>query len=262
MNIIGIIPGRMSASRFPGKPLAKITGVPMIVHVWARSRLCGLLNEVYVATCDTEIRDAIERAGGQVIMTKDSHQRASDRCAEALRKVERKTGRKADIAVMIQGDEPLATPGMISQALRPMINDKRIFVVNLAAPLEDADEIHDRNEIKVVMNKKDDALYFSREPIPTIKKGANNTPFWKQVCIIPFRKEFLSLYLKLCPTPLEAAESIDMLRVLEHGYSVRMVRIKDRTYSVDTPKDLSFVESIMKKDKLFNKYRSLAGRFR
>ena len=128
MNIIGIIPARMASSRFPGKPLAPILGIPMIGHVYFRSKMSRLLNEVYVATCDREIADYIESIGGHAIMTSDKHERASDRCAEAMLKIESATGEKTDIVVMIQGDEPMVTPEMIEKAVEPMIKDDSIYV--------------------------------------------------------------------------------------------------------------------------------------
>ena len=113
LAIIGIIPARMASTRFPNKPMAKIAGIPMIGHVYLRCKMSGLLDDLYVATCDKEIYDYIESIGGKAVMTADTHERASDRCAEALQKIEMSTGRRADIMVMIQGDEPMIRPQMI-----------------------------------------------------------------------------------------------------------------------------------------------------
>ena len=255
MNIIGLIPARMASSRFPGKPLAKISGVPMLGHVYSRSKLCQLLTDVYVATCDKEIMDYIESIGGKAVMTANTHERASDRVAEAMMKIEQATAKQINIVVMIQGDEPMVYPEMIEEAVKPMIDDAKIQVVNLMAPLKSKEEHEDANEVKVVVDKNNFALYFSREPIPSRKKGANIVPMYKQVCIIPFKRDFLIKFNELPATPLEIVESVDMLRVLEHGYKVQMILTKFETYSVDTPDDLTKTENLMKKDELILRYK-------
>lgn len=246
MNIVGIIPARMASTRFPGKPLEKILGRAMIYHVYQRSKMAGILDGVYVATCDKEIKDYCRENGMNAIMTKDTHERASDRTAEAMVKLEKKKNQKIDIVVMIQGDEPMVYPEMIDEAVKPMLKDVHIQVVNLMAPLRSLKEHEDPNEVKVVVDKANFALYFSREPIPSRKKDAGKIPMYKQVCIIPFRRDFLIKFNALSQTPLEIAESVDMLRVLEHGYKVKMVLTEFDTYSVDTIDDLMKVERLMK----------------
>jgi 3-deoxy-manno-octulosonate cytidylyltransferase (CMP-KDO synthetase) len=209
---------------------------------------------VYVATCDKEITDYIGSIGGKAIMTSDSHERASDRTAEAMLKIESALGDKIDIVVMIQGDEPMLYPEMIEAAVKPVLEDETIQVVNLMSPLKSKEEQKDPNEVKVVIDLKGYALYFSREPIPSWKKGAREVPMYKQVCIIPFRRDFLIKFNELTPTPLEIIESVDMMRVLEHGYKVKMVSTNMDTYSVDTLEDLQRVENIMKNDRLILEY--------
>jgi len=250
MNIVGVIPARMSASRFPGKPLARICGLPMIEHVYKRCALSTLLTGLYVATCDEEIIQATTNFGGKAIMTKDTHQRASDRVAEAVGKIEATSGSKIDIVVMIQGDEPMVFPGMIDLAVQPLLKEDNIFVSNLIAPILSQEEHNDFNCIKVVVDRSFNALYFSRKPIPSFKDQTVQVTLYKQVCVIPFKRDFLFKYSALEPTPLEKAESIDMLRVLEHGMKVRMVPFDFLTYSVDTPEDLSRVEKLLEKDTL------------
>src|SRR4030066_504463 len=250
MHIIGIIPARMASSRFPGKPMADINGIPMIGHVYLRSKMNKTLNEVYVATCDNQIKDYIELIGGKAIMTADTHERASDRTAEAMLTIEKKTGKKIDIVVMIQGDEPMIYPEMIDEAVAPMLEHEDILVTNLMAAMKTKEEYEDINEVKVVVDKNNFALYFSREPIPSSKKGAINIRMLKQVCIIPFKRDFLIKFNEMTPTPLEIVESVDMLRVLEHGYKVKMVLTEFETYSVDTINDLKRVETLMEQDKL------------
>ena len=230
----------MASSRFPGKAMANINGKPMIGHVYERVSRSPLLDAVAVATCDEEIAKYIELIGGIAIMTSNKHERASDRCAEALIKYETAQGCKYDIVVMVQGDEPMTHPEMISEAIQPLINDSKVQIVNLLGEIKDATEFEDRNCIKVVCDLDLNALYFSREPIPT-RYNMDKVPMGKQVCVIPFRRDFLLEYNAMAPTPLEISESIDMLRVLEHGMKVRMAPTKYNTQAVDTPKDLEKV---------------------
>ena len=244
MNILALIPARMGSSRFPGKPMAKILGKPMIGHVYDRVSKCSLLMKTVVATCDQEILDYVESIGGQAVMTSDKHERASDRCAEALRYIEEQDNVQYDIIVMVQGDEPMTHPNMITEAVTPMIDDKNIIVTNLLGNIKSIDEFEDRNCIKVVCDLDSNALYFSREPIPSRKFG--DVVMKKQVCIIPFRREFLIEYTELDPTSLEISESIDMMRVLEHGMKVKMIPTQYETHAVDTLEDLKVVELMMK----------------
>ena len=253
-NTIAVIPARMASTRFPGKPLKPILGIPMIGHVWKRTAMALGVEKTFVATCDKEIFDYIESVGGRAVMTGDHHERCSDRTAEAMLKIEKETGR-VDIVVMVQGDEPLVTPDMIEQALAPFASDSEVLVTNLMAELGSRKEHDDPNEVKVVADLMGRALYFSREPIPSWKKGASDVPMYKQVCVIPFRRDFLITFNELSSTPLEQVESVDMLRVLEHGYKVHMVRTNARTVSVDTPVDLEAAERLMEKDTLFPAYK-------
>lgn len=244
MNIIAIIPARMGSSRFPGKPMAKILGKPMIGHVYERVSQSPLLQFTVVATCDKEIFDYIESIGGKAVMTSDKHERASDRCAEALEKPEKANNTRYDIIVMVQGDEPMTHPGMIDEAVKPMLENSEILVTNLLGTIQDIEEFNDRNCIKVVCDLKNNALCFSREPIPTRSK-VDDVPMFKQVCIIPFRRDFLLEYIRMAPTPLEIVESVDMMRILEHGFKVHMVPTIYDTKAVDTLEDLKKVEQIL-----------------
>jgi 3-deoxy-manno-octulosonate cytidylyltransferase (CMP-KDO synthetase) len=254
MKIIGIIPARLASSRLPQKPLADILGMPMIGHVYHRSKLCSTLDEVYVATCDLEIYNYITSIGGKAVMTSDKHERASDRTAEALLKIEKDTQSKIDIVVMIQGDEPMVTPEMINDSILPLLNDDKINITNLMANMKTVEEYEDPAEVKVVVDKNNFAMYFSREPIPSRKKGVNNVPMLKQVCIIPFSRDFLLEYNEMEQTPLEIIESVDMNRLLENGIKIKMVFTDTETYSVDTPADLENVNKKMSNDVLLKSY--------
>jgi 3-deoxy-manno-octulosonate cytidylyltransferase (CMP-KDO synthetase) len=254
MNNIAVLPARLASTRFPNKPLAKIHGLPMIGHCYFRTKMAKNLSEVYVATCDQEIYDYIVSVGGKAVMTKDTHERCSDRTAEAVKKIEIETEERVDIVVMVQGDEPMVKPSQIDEAIAPMLLDDSINVVNLMAEIGTRAEHDDPNEVKVVVDRNDNALYFSREPIPSWKKGGQSLRMLKQVCIIPFRRDFLFQYLEMEPTPLEIAESVDMNRIIEHGLKIKMVPTAINTYAVDTEEDRQHVEKLMKEDTLMNQY--------
>lgn len=221
----------------------------MIEHVHRRTAMCQLVDEVLIATCDQEIVDAALAFGGHALMTSADHERATDRVAEVAGMVD------ADIYVMVQGDEPMIHPSMVESALRPMLEDDEILCTNLFAPIQDETEFDNRDTIKVVMDQKGDALYFSREPVPTRQlRPFDSKSAFKQVCVIPFRREFLLQYSSLTPTPLEVAESIDMLRALEHGYRIRMVPSGYLTQAVDTLADLARVAELLISDPLTAQY--------
>ena len=162
MNIIAIIPARMGSSRFPGKPLADIHGIPMVGHVTIRTAMCKELSSTWIATCDQVVMDYAASAGLKAVMTADTHVRCTTRTAEAMLKIEEMTGQRADIVVMVQGDEPMITPDMIDAAVEPMLKDPSINVVNLMADLATEEEFEDPNEVKLVPDLTGDALYLSR----------------------------------------------------------------------------------------------------
>jgi 3-deoxy-manno-octulosonate cytidylyltransferase (CMP-KDO synthetase) len=244
MNVLALIPARMGSSRFPGKPMEKILDKPMIGHVYERVSKSNILSKTVVATCDAEIFDYIKSIGGNAVMTSSKHVRATDRCAEALDIIEQQDNMEYDVVIMVQGDEPMVHPDMISEAMQPMLDDPDVYLVNLLGEIDNVSEFEDRNCVKVVCDLESNALYFSREPIPT-RMVKEEIPTGKQVCIMPFKREFLRKYLLLEPTPLEIVESIDMMRVLEHGLKVRMAPTEHSTHAVDTPEDLARIEKLM-----------------
>lgn len=249
MKTIAVIPARMGSSRFPGKPLAKILGRPMIEHIYKRVAMSKSLDATYIATCDEEIRQIAEDFGARVIMTADTHERASDRVAEAVTHID------ADLIVMVQGDEPMTHPDMIDTAVAPFRDNPQLGCVNLVRRIDQEIDYLDTNTIKVVMNQQGDALYMSRRPIPTLAKtGFADTTAYKQVCIIPFRRATLFQYTRLTPTPLEQFESVDMLRLLEHGLQVKMIPTEFNTQAVDTEADLARVAKLMETDPLLSRY--------
>jgi len=249
MKVIAIIPARMASTRFPGKPLADILGLPMIEHVRRRVLPCLLIDDVIVATCDREILDLVRSHGGHAMMTSDQHERSTDRVAEAIESVD------ADVVINVQGDEPLVNPDIFGPLLEPLKNKKEILCTNLMTKIESLAEFNNPNVVKTVCDTKGNALYFTRESIPSpLKAGKLNFNKHKQLGIIAFRKNFLRRLTKLPQTPLEQVESVDMLRALEHGYKVRMILSPFQLLGVDEPTDLDNVVRLMKKDPLFGSY--------
>lgn len=253
MKAIAIIPARLGASRFPGKPLARILGIPMVGHCYFRTRMCDRLLDTYVATCDKEIADYVISVGGKVVMTATTHNRASERTAEAMLKIEAETGAVVDVVVMVQGDEPLITPEVIGEIL-PHFDDPGIEIVNIMSRLRTKEEFLDHNNPKVVVNQKMDALYFSREPIPSPWKGFDHIPMYMQVGVIAFRREALTRFNRVPETSLEKIESVDMNRILETGGRIRMVLTEMRTIGVDTPAELEAAAALMAGDPLIARY--------
>ena len=244
MKVLALIPARLASTRFPNKPLAQILEKSMLQHIVERVQLCKEIDQVAVATCDQEIIDHVQSLGYQAIMTSNLHERASDRCAEAVTKLEKSKNTKYDIVVMVQGDEPMTDPRMLSDVLRPFTDDPNLQVVNLYADIQPG-EFASTNCVKVVMDLVGNALYMSRAPIPVSMDGIER-PSGKQLGLIAFRRQALQKFTELTPTPLEVNESVDMLRFLEHGIKIRMQRTIYRTHAVDIPSDIAEVERLMK----------------
>lgn len=221
----------------------------MIEHVYRRCRLSDALDEVFVATCDASIAEAIHAVGGQVIMTSAECATATDRVAEAASKVD------ADVIVMIQGDEPLTPPEVIADLLKPMEEDPGLPCVNLMRLIETEEEFLDRNCVKVCVDRDDYCLFMTREPIPSpVRSGFGNFPAYRQLVLVPFRRELLLEFATWTPTPLETAESIDMLRILENGRRIKMVRTTHLLHAVDCPEDMVLVEELMRSDPVYHSY--------
>jgi len=249
MTTVAIIPARMQSTRFPGKPLALILGLPMIEHVRRRVSLCKELKDVIVATCDEEIKKVVEEAGGKAVMTSDKHDRCTDRIAEAASNL------KADIVVNVQGDECLVVPEMIEASFKPLLDEPDLQCVNMVTPIVDQKEFEDPNAPKVVTDLKGNILYISREPIPSQQKTDDNQyRKLKQLGLIAFRHDFLQTFINLEETPLEKVESVDMMRPIEHGYTVRAVETTHQMIAVDVPGDIKRVEEVMSNDPLLEEY--------
>jgi 3-deoxy-manno-octulosonate cytidylyltransferase (CMP-KDO synthetase) len=220
----------------------------MIEHVYRRARMSEAVDETYVATPDKEIKEETESFGGEAIMT-GSHTRATDRVAEAAEDLD------ADIVVVMQGDEPLVYPDMLDDAIAPVRDEDEVRVTNLAKPIPQEAEYRDPNNVKLVVDENWNALYFSRAPIPDIHEGTyEESAVYHQVCVIPFERDFLFKFTSMEETELEQVESVDMLRLLEKGYDVRVVETNRQTYPIDTPEDHKKVNEMMAEDPLFEEY--------
>ncbi|MCR9140725.1 MAG: 3-deoxy-manno-octulosonate cytidylyltransferase [bacterium] len=249
LKIAAIIPARMGATRFPGKPLADILGLPMIEHIRRRVALNENLDQVIVATCDQEIYDVVVANGGECIMTSSAHERCTDRVAEAAVKVD------ADIIINVQGDEPFVNPDILDDLVKPFYDEPGILSTNLLGRIVSEEEFETVNEVKTVINLAGNVIYFSREPIPSRRKApAGDFEKLKQLGLIAFTKDFLLKFTALPETPLERLESVDMLRVIEHGYTIRGVITSERTVSVDTPQELDEAIRLMKDDVIKERY--------
>jgi|AMFO01.1.fsa_nt_gi 3-deoxy-D-manno-octulosonate cytidylyltransferase len=234
MNVLVAIPARFASSRFPGKPLAPLAGRPVILHVVERA-LAAAVGPVLVATDDDRIAAAVAGSGAEVCLTRRDHGSGTERLAEAT------AGRRCDIVVNVQGDEPLIEPEAIRAVLEPLESDPELPMATLAHPIRDEFDLESANVVKVVCDVRGHALYFSRAPIPFLRSEAAVTPL-QHVGLYAYRHAFLQAYPTLPPAPLERAESLEQLRALSHGYRIG-VRVGDfHCIGIDTPEDLRRVE--------------------
>lgn len=240
MKIVGIIPARYGSSRLPGKPLKLIAGKPMIQHVYEQTMKAKHLSDVIVATDDKRIVDVVEGFGGKAFLTSVDHPTGSDRIAEVAKSIE------CDIVVNIQGDEPLIDPNIIDEFAQAMVDDPKAVMVTGCKPIEEKEVYENPNVVKVVTDINGNALLFSRSVIPYPRYEEFFAAF-EHIGIYVYQKEFLMKYITLSNTPLSATESLEQLRVLEHGYDIKVVKTKfiHEALSVDTQEDLERVEQIM-----------------
>lgn len=238
MKAIGIIPARYASSRFPGKPLIDLKGKSMIQRVYEGALKSRCLDEVIVATDDQRIYDAVFAFGGNVMMTSESHPSGTDRCGEIA------ASKDADVIINIQGDEPLVDARQID-ALCKAFDDPLVKIATLGHPDVTTEDRRNPNRIKVVCNVKGDALYFSRNEIPSSSRvtveEAESYPFLRHIGLYAYRSEILQKLVKLEPTELEKMESLEQLRWLYHGYNIRVIETTIETPNIDTPEDLEKV---------------------
>ena len=244
MNFTAIIPARYASTRFPGKPLALLGNKPVIQHVYEQTS--SVLSDVWVATDDDRIREAVEKFGGRVVMTRADHKSGTDRIEEAAEK----TGTQADVIINIQGDEPFVQPSQI-KTLMQLFDNADTQIGTLGKHFENIEAVNNPNSPKIVTDKQGFALYFSRSVIPYIRGAQDNEwlshfPFLKHLGLYAYRREVLHKITQLPQSSLEIAESLEQLRWLENGYRIRVGLTDVETVGIDTPEDLQRAEEFLK----------------
>lgn len=245
-KVLAVIPARWASSRFPGKPLANIVGMPMVQRVVRQTQKAKYISEVIVATDDSRIFDLVTQNGGMAIMTSVGHESGTDRVAEAAR------DKDCDIVVNVQGDEPLIPPQNIEKVVEPLIEDGSVSVTSLRILIHDPKDLLNRNITKVVVDKFDSALYFSKAPIPWDRdtwsesiediSSLSSALWFKHIGLYAYRKKFLMEYSALPVTPLEKIERLEQLRILENGFPIKVVETKLDSIGVDSEADIGIIE--------------------
>lgn len=249
MKFIGIIPARYASTRFPGKPLARLNNRPIIQHVYDNAS--KTLDNVWVATDDQRIADTVSAFGGQFIMTKNTHQSGTDRCAEAARLLANQI--EFDVIVNIQGDEPFVCNEQL-QLLKTCFNDPKTEIATLAKVIDRLETLFNPNRPKIVIDTNNNALLFSRETIPHIRgiekeNWLNHHQFYSHLGIYAYKKDVLQQITKLAPSKLELAESLEQLRWLEHGLVIKVAQTNYESIGIDTPEDLDAAHQFFAKKK-------------
>lgn len=247
MSIFAFIPCRYGSTRFPGKPLAMIAGKPMIQHTYGCAEKCPDISEVYIVTDDERIFKCVEGFGGRVVMTKEKHPSGTDRIAEA---VEILGLNDEDIIVNIQGDQPFFNPSVISDMVKPLIDDNTIPMSTLKYRIKDPDEINNSNIVKVVSDNDDFALYFSRCSIPFFRDPPLDHDYYKHLGFYAYRKDFILQFNRLPIGKLENAEKLEQLRAMEYGYRMKVIETDSDSIEVDTMEDLRKVEELIKNSEI------------
>ncbi len=243
-EVVGIIPARYDSKRLPGKPLILIHDQPMVQHVYQRAAQAATLERLVVATDDPRIQKAVAQFDGEVLMTSREHPSGTDRVAEAARQL---MLTEEAIVVNIQGDEPLLRAEMIDSLVQNLQKNIDVPMATLAYPDTDKNDLTDPGVVKVVLDSKGRALYFSRSPIPAVRDRSSLPPYYKHLGFYAYRNGFLQEFSKLSPGVLEKLEKLEQLRALEHGFPISVVVTPFDSISVDTPEDLARVRKIMEK---------------
>ena len=257
MKILTIIPARMASSRFPGKPMKKIHGIPMIGHCYIRSKFSKTLSDCYVATPDNIILKYINSIGGKSIITSHRHIMCNDRVFEAVEKIEKLKRKKYDILLNIQGDLPMVYPDMIDDLVKPLIEEKDVDTTTMVDEVKNNKDFLDYNRVKVLFDLNKNAILFTREPVPSRFKYKKKYQKYKHVAIRAYKRNVFLKLKKLRITPYEKIEGIDDLRLLENGIKIRIVKTKRITETVDTKQDLKKVIKMMHKDSFIKNYLNL-----
>lgn len=233
-KIICVIPSRIGSTRLSRKPLRLIQGEPMIVRVYKAAVTAQIFDEVYVATDSEEIVKVVEAADGKAVLTAANLKTGSDRVAS----IAEQYAKDVDVVVNLQGDEPFMKPQMLKELVLPYLNGESPEMTTLACPLDFGNEFNDPGIVKVITDQKQNAIYFSRSPIPYLRNpGVTNLPVYHHTGLYAFRRDFLVKFTQLAQTPLELAESLEQLRALEHGYRIRVCLTRERTLEINTIED-------------------------
>jgi len=257
LSAVGVIPARYGSSRLPGKPLADLQGKPLLYHVYHRARRAATLREVWIATDDERVFEVAKGFGARVVMTSRVHRSGTDRIAEAIEGVE------ADIIVNIQGDEPLIDYGAIDHAVNLLVRDAEAEMSTLKSSLDDPQDLWNPNVVKVVTDQRGYAVYFSRSPVPYLRKREQpgtslqeilaDEPsllkyFHRHIGLYAYRRDFLLRFATWAPSPLELLEDLEQLRAIEHGTKIRVDVSRAAIFGVDTPEDLERIRRLVQKD--------------
>ncbi|MGB5107255.1 MAG: 3-deoxy-manno-octulosonate cytidylyltransferase [Candidatus Zixiibacteriota bacterium] len=240
MKIVGVIPSRLASKRFPGKALANVNGKAMILHVWERVMSFSRFERVIVATDDNSIGNLIKSHGGEVFLSSQPFRNGSERCAAAVREI------TCDIVIDIQGDEVTITPEQLERSVQMIESDPALMVATAAFPVLQSEDLGDPNLVKVAIDSHGHAIDFSRQPISITGKKITN---YGHAGIYVYRKEFLLKYADLPQTPRELAESLEQLRILEHGHKIGVAIINKPLLSVNTPEDLVLANKVLSEER-------------
>lgn len=246
-KVVAIIPARYGSTRFPGKPLAQINGVPMIQQVYGRVVQAKTIDRVIVATDDQRIVDAVEGFSGEAMLTRDDHPTGTDRLAEVAEQID------AELIVNVQGDEPLIDPQMIDQAVAPLVEDRSIEMGTLASGIDEIEDFFNPNVVKVVLGGDGMALYFSRAPIPCprdltremLEESFSQLGLLRHIGLYVYRRDLLLAYPNWPKTHLESLENLEQLRALERGVKLHVAVTECGCHGVDTPEDLERISRMM-----------------
>jgi 3-deoxy-manno-octulosonate cytidylyltransferase (CMP-KDO synthetase) len=242
-QVIVVIPARYGATRLPGKPLVSLAGQPMIQRVYERAKLAKTASRVIVATDDERIRSAVESFGGEARMTRSDHRTGTERVAEVAAHVE------GDVFVNVQGDEPLLDPAAVDTAVKALLAEPRAYVATVATLIKTPGDIMDPNVVKTVLDFDDNALYFSRAPIPWVRDTTSpiQVRHMKHLGLYVFQRDSLLDYPTLPQGELERIEQLEQLRWLENGVKIRVAEVEHDAVSVDVPEDVARVEKLLQK---------------
>ncbi len=240
MKITAVIPVRLESTRLPRKALADLEGKTLIRRVWERVKTASFLNDILIATDSAEIAEEVSSFGGKAVMTSAGHRSGTDRIAEVAALLH------SDIIVNVQGDEPFVMPDMLETLVQPFSEDNSVVMATLKTKIRNETELNNPNVVKVVTDIKGNALYFSRSPVPFVRGGGAGTKHYKHIGLYAYRRDFLIEYSSMEPTPLECSESLEQLRALENGFSIRVSETQHDSLGIDTQEQLEKARKIIR----------------